>query len=118
VQVLHENARVLDVGCGSGYLATCFARLIELGSNTGVTYGVDYIEELVAISRTCVAFPLHSPAIARSHTYSQQNTPNCCEHSNIMKADSDLLEEGKVQLTTANGWDVSFANPVRVTAEH
>lgn len=42
-----EGAKVLDVGCGSGYLAAAFARLI---GPTGRVYGVDYIKPLVDLS--------------------------------------------------------------------
>lgn len=43
--LLKENANILDVGCGSGYLAVVMARLT---SNAKV-YGIDYIPELIEL---------------------------------------------------------------------
>jgi len=59
------------VGCGSGYLATAFARL----NPSCTVYGVDYIPELVELSR-----------------------------ANIAKGDEELLVSGRVQLAVADGW--------------
>jgi protein-L-isoaspartate(D-aspartate) O-methyltransferase len=41
-----EGAKVLDVGCGSGYLTAVIARL----NPTASVYGIDYIDGLVALS--------------------------------------------------------------------
>uniref|UniRef100_UPI00358F48D7 protein-L-isoaspartate(D-aspartate) O-methyltransferase-like isoform X1 n=1 Tax=Myxine glutinosa TaxID=7769 RepID=UPI00358F48D7 len=41
---LHENASALDVGSGSGFLASCFSRMV--GSH-GKVIGIDHIPELV-----------------------------------------------------------------------
>uniref|UniRef100_A0A8C4N2J5 Protein-L-isoaspartate O-methyltransferase n=1 Tax=Eptatretus burgeri TaxID=7764 RepID=A0A8C4N2J5_EPTBU len=41
---LYEGASALDVGSGSGYLTTCFARMVGL---TGKVVGIDHIQELV-----------------------------------------------------------------------
>jgi len=46
--VKRENARVLDVGIGSGYLSACFARLIGSG---GKVIGMDVVDELVKLSK-------------------------------------------------------------------
>lgn len=46
--VTKENARILDVGCGSGYLTACFARLADENAKT---YGIDVVPELVELSR-------------------------------------------------------------------
>jgi protein-L-isoaspartate(D-aspartate) O-methyltransferase len=54
-----ENARILDVGCGSGYLAAVMAR-IRPDSHV---YGIDNIPDLVALSiintrkEVCTALP-------------------------------------------------------------
>jgi len=40
---LVPGARVLDVGCGSGYLTVCMAKMIGRGK----VYGIDHIEELI-----------------------------------------------------------------------
>ena len=44
--VLEPDANILDIGCGSGYLAAVFARL----NPKAKVYGVDYIPELVQLS--------------------------------------------------------------------
>jgi protein-L-isoaspartate(D-aspartate) O-methyltransferase len=44
----NPNAKILDVGCGSGYLAVVFARL----NPTSKVYAIDYIPELVELSQT------------------------------------------------------------------
>lgn len=43
-----ENAhpKLLDVGCGSGYLTACFARLNERAT----VVGIDYVEKLTALA--------------------------------------------------------------------
>eukprot|EP01091_Cochliopodium_minus_P011040 TRINITY_DN3062_c0_g1_i1.p1 TRINITY_DN3062_c0_g1~~TRINITY_DN3062_c0_g1_i1.p1 ORF type:complete len:219 (-),score=55.12 TRINITY_DN3062_c0_g1_i1:32-688(-) len=43
-----KNQRVLDVGVGSGYLAACFAHLIDDG---GKVLGVDIIPQIVELAR-------------------------------------------------------------------
>ena len=40
---LHPGQSVLDIGCGSGYLTVCLAKMIGRGK----VYGVDHIEELI-----------------------------------------------------------------------
>jgi len=40
---LKKSKRVLDVGCGSGYLTTMITKLME----GGFTYGIEHIPELV-----------------------------------------------------------------------
>jgi len=44
---LKPGARVLDVGCGSGYLTACFARMV---GKEGKVIGIDYIKPLVDLS--------------------------------------------------------------------
>lgn len=46
--VLKDGAKVLDVGCGSGYLTAVFAKLV--GEN-GKVVGIDHIQGLVQLSR-------------------------------------------------------------------
>ena len=45
--LLRPNARILDVGCGSGYLTAVFARL----NPSATVYGIDCRPELVQLSR-------------------------------------------------------------------
>jgi len=42
--VTRENARVLDVGSGSGYLSACFGKMV--GTN-GKVFGIDVLPELI-----------------------------------------------------------------------
>ena len=76
-----KQLAILDVGCGSGYLTACFGRLVDKGSPTnligkpGKVYGIDYIPELVDLSKT-----------------------------NIMKQDKDLIDSDTVQLQVGDGW--------------
>ncbi|XP_048210235.1 protein-L-isoaspartate(D-aspartate) O-methyltransferase isoform X3 [Perognathus longimembris pacificus] len=41
---LHEGAKALDVGSGSGILTACFARMV---GHSGKVIGIDHIKELV-----------------------------------------------------------------------
>jgi len=52
--VEEPNSKVMDVGCGSGYLAAVLARLAP---STGKVFAIDYIPELVnlSISNTAAA---------------------------------------------------------------
>ncbi|CAM9740124.1 unnamed protein product [Ectocarpus sp. 4 AP-2014] len=67
-----DGGRVLDVGVGSGYLAAALSRMVGAG---GVVYGLDYIQQLVGLSRM-----------------------------NLDKDDSTMLSSGRVVLKTADGW--------------
>ncbi|CAM9670602.1 unnamed protein product [Ectocarpus fasciculatus] len=67
-----DGGRVLDVGVGSGYLAAALSRMVGAG---GVVYGLDYIQQLVGLSRT-----------------------------NLDTDDSTMLSSGRVVLKTADGW--------------
>jgi protein-L-isoaspartate(D-aspartate) O-methyltransferase len=49
---LHDGARVLDVGSGSGYMSACLATLV---GNSGHVYGVEHISELVEQSKISIA---------------------------------------------------------------
>ena len=69
--------KILDVGCGSGYLTACFGRLIDvLGCCHGKVFGIDVIPQLVELST-----------------------------NNIMKQDKDLILSNKVTLARADGWN-------------
>ena len=70
-----KDVRILDVGCGSGYLAAVFGRIIQGLGLGGCCIGIDYIPELVALSE-----------------------------ANMRRNDADLLEEGTVRLRTGDGW--------------
>lgn len=76
--------RILDVGCGSGYLTAVFGRMVERKPkslshmnimNNGKVFGIDVVPQLVELSR-----------------------------KNILKEDGDLLESGVVQVMTRDGW--------------
>lgn len=78
----NDALKVLDVGCGSGYLTACLGRLFKpctkdafsLGS--GSVWGIDIHPQLVQVAT-----------------------------ENIRKVDDDLLESSIIQMKTANGWD-------------
>ena len=85
--------RILDVGCGSGYLTAVFGRMVQskrdnnhkslLPSlspsasmlNDGKVFGIDVIPQLVQMSKT-----------------------------NIMKEDGDLLDSNTVEVAVRDGW--------------
>lgn len=81
-----ESVKLLDVGCGSGYLTAALGRWVKprrqagdessILSRAGTVYGMDIHPQLVALTR-----------------------------ENLQKNDSDLLESGTVQLRVGNGWD-------------
>lgn len=83
--------KILDVGCGSGYLTAAFGRLVDRGPDSspsssqdpkvhplskGRVWGIDVVPELVTLSR-----------------------------NNIQKADGDLLESGTVTIARGDGWN-------------
>jgi len=47
--LIHENARVLDVGAGSGYLTTCFGLMV---GNGGKVVGLERIPTLVEFAKS------------------------------------------------------------------
>ncbi|KAK2877832.1 hypothetical protein FQN49_001150 [Arthroderma sp. PD_2] len=53
---IHPGARVLDIGCGSGYLSHVFAKLItDAPASDGCVVGIDHIQGLVDMSRNNLA---------------------------------------------------------------
>lgn len=80
--------RILDVGCGSGYLTAVFGRMVRSkrdGSricslsaaklNDGKVFGIDVIPQLVQMSK-----------------------------ANMMKEDGDLLDSNTVEFAVRDGW--------------
>ena len=41
---LQEGARVLDVGCGSGYLLATFYELTKKADGSAAVFGIEHIE--------------------------------------------------------------------------
>jgi protein-L-isoaspartate(D-aspartate) O-methyltransferase len=76
--------KILDVGCGSGYLTAVFGRMVEskenrrksTSLNEGRVYGIDVVPELVKMSR-----------------------------ANVMKEDGDLLDSHTVEFMVRDGWN-------------
>lgn len=73
---LHKNARVLDVGAGSGYLTVCFSRFLQAQSadSTGLVVGIEHHPKLVEFAI-----------------------------ENINSDDPKLLSEGKVKIIQGDG---------------
>lgn len=88
-----QPLRILDVGCGSGYLTACLGRWFQAprgaAANTnnsnpassilgrpGRVFGIDIYPHLVNLTK-----------------------------ENIMKKDGDLIQNGIVQVKVANGWN-------------
>jgi len=75
--------KILDVGCGSGYLTAVFGRMIESKENRrkstplneGRVFGIDVVPELVDMSK-----------------------------KNVMKEDGDLLDSHTVEFMLRDGW--------------
>lgn len=78
-----ESLKMLDVGCGSGYLTATLGRWVQPNDSgesilqkTGTVWGIDIYSDLVSLTQ-----------------------------QNIQKADSDLLKSNTVHLSVGNGWD-------------
>ncbi|KAL7494578.1 hypothetical protein ACHAWT_003210 [Skeletonema menzelii] len=75
--------KILDVGCGSGYLTAVFGRMVESKENRrkttplneGKVFGIDVVPELVQMSK-----------------------------NNVMKEDGDLIDSGTVDFMLRDGW--------------
>jgi len=75
----HHPLRILDVGCGSGYLTACLGRFVaDLDDDSTVT-GVD----------------IHASLVQRAIT-------------NTQKGDRDVLDAGRIHYQVANGWEKTF----------
>lgn len=79
----NHHLKILDVGCGSGYLTAVLGRLVDQGQrgpihtlSKGTVFGIDIIPGLVQLSE-----------------------------ANIRKADEDLLKSGTITLSVASGWN-------------
>jgi len=75
-----NELKILDVGCGSGYLTAAFGRLVDQNGpihplTKGRVFGIEVIPHLVEQSR-----------------------------NNIMKEDGDLFESGTVAVSKGDGW--------------
>jgi len=78
------SPKILDVGCGSGYLTACLGRWLQQSSRAttsrdkdkiGKVFGIDVRKDLVEMTR-----------------------------QNVERADGDLLADGVVHLSVRDGW--------------
>lgn len=91
-----ESVKILDVGCGSGYLTACLGRWIQFRNqhwnNSRNNQNLVAHEQSSPPSSTVFGIDIHSDLVEQAR-------------QNINRADADLLQSGIVQLQTANGWD-------------
>lgn len=87
--------KVLDVGCGSGYLTVAFGRLFDSGEEK------DDIES----EDESLPGPIHT--LSKGRVWGIEVVPELVNLSrqNIQKADGDLLDTGTVTIERGNGWD-------------
>ena len=83
--------KILDVGCGSGYLTAAFGRLLDGGLNVNIPYSV---------------FGRASSSSMHGKVYGIDVYPQLVElaRENMKKADQDLLTSGTVTLEVGDGW--------------
>jgi len=77
-----NELKILDVGCGSGYLTAALGRLVDRGDKgpihpltRGRVWGIDVVPHLIDLST-----------------------------QNILKADKDLIDSGTVSVELGDGW--------------
>jgi protein-L-isoaspartate(D-aspartate) O-methyltransferase len=84
-----EPLKILDVGCGSGYLTACFGRWFQ--------------EQPSSSSSSSSSSP---PSLAPGSVWGIDIYPQLVRVAteNIRKADADLLDSLTIQIKTTNGW--------------
>jgi protein-L-isoaspartate(D-aspartate) O-methyltransferase len=106
-QMAHPNVplKVLDVGCGSGYLTACFGRWFQLRIQKEGS-----VEQLEIQPE----FPVLGGGKYHHEVYGIDIHPQLVQIAadNIRQQDGDLLDSNVVRLQTANGWEgLSLAGP-------
>lgn len=100
-EALRENASILDVGIGSGYLSAAFARL----NPTAICTGIDVVPDLVSMARANVLKEdsdlmdrLHIPDACNGWKGYPQNAPYDAIHVGAAAAElpPDLMSQLKV----------------------
>lgn len=102
---LVKGARVLDVGCGSGYLVGVFHKLVSDDNDDGEGYvlGIDHLPSLTSLSYNNL---LHSLPPSTSIVLSSQNSPLPTPLPSIEILTADGRLGSPPSHTPAGGWDV------------
>jgi protein-L-isoaspartate(D-aspartate) O-methyltransferase len=91
-----SELRILDVGCGSGYLTACLGRLFQAPP---ACPEADTVTEPPSVSS-------NNPLCKHGHVVGVDIVPRLVElaRTNIAQQDHDLLDSGVVSLHVTNGW--------------
>lgn len=89
---MSEPIKLLDVGCGSGYLTACFGRWLKAVDDGGETTDSTRNSSILGRQGTVYGIDIHDYLVDLTRSNMERGT------------DGDLLTNGVVQLSTGNGW--------------